>query len=215
MNELPALPLAEWDATRVTLRLFVQIVGKVRLALAPAKNHWWHVVLYVTPRGLTTGAMPSGDTTLELEFDFVDHALVVLTERGEVERLPLRDGLSVAAFYEQLFSLLARLGIDVDILAQSYGDATPIPFTTDDQDASYDSKAVERFWHALSATALLFEEFSGWRRACGTSTCAPPSPRASPSSASSRAPTRRAPAPQAGPWRTSPPPGPRRHGVPG
>jgi len=162
VNDFPALRLSEWDATRVTLRLFIQIVGKVRLALAPAKNHWWHVVLYVTPRGLTTGAMPSGDTTLELEFDFVDHALVVRTERGEVERLPLRDGLSVAAFYEQLFSLLARLGIDVDILAQSYGDPTPIPFATDDQDASYDSDAVERFWHALSATTLVFEEFAGW-----------------------------------------------------
>ncbi len=162
MNELPALPLAEWDATRVTLRLFIQIVGKVRLALAPPKNHWWHVVLYVTPRGLTTGPMPSGHTTFELDFDFVDHALVVRTERGELERLHLRDGLSVAAFYEQLFALLGRLGIDVDILAQSYGDPTPIPFTTDVEDASYDSEAVERFWHALSATALVFEEFAGW-----------------------------------------------------
>jgi hypothetical protein len=162
VNDFPALRLSEWDATRVTLRLFIQIVGKVRVALAPAKNHWWHVVLYVTPRGLTTGAMPSGDTTLELEFDFVDHALVARTERGEVERLPLRDGLSVAAFYEQLFALLGRLGIDVDILAQFYGDPTPIPFATDDQDASYDSAAVERFWHALSATTLVFEEFAGW-----------------------------------------------------
>jgi hypothetical protein len=162
VNDLPALPLAEWDATRVTLRLFIQIVGKVRLALAPPKNHWWHVVLYVTPRGLTTGPMPSGDTTFELEFDFLDHALVARTQDGPIETLPLHDGLSVAAFYEQLFALLGRLRIDVDILAQSYGDPTPIPFATDVEDASYDSDAVERFWRALSATALVFEEFAGW-----------------------------------------------------
>jgi hypothetical protein len=138
VNELPALPLAEWDSTRATLRLFIQIVGKIRLALAPPKNHWWHVVLYVSPRGLTTGAMPSGDTTFELEFDFVDHALVARTQDGPIETLPLRDGLSVAALHEQLFALLGRLRIDVDILAQSYGDPTPIPFATDLEDASYD-----------------------------------------------------------------------------
>jgi hypothetical protein len=162
VNQLPPLPLADWDATRVTLRLFIQIVGKIRLALSPPKNHWWHVVLYVTPRGLTTGPMPSGATVFELEFDFVDHALVARTQRGEIERLPLRDGLSVAAFYEQLFALLGRLGIDVTILARSYGDPTPIPFADDVTDASYDREAVERFWRILSASALILEEFAGW-----------------------------------------------------
>jgi hypothetical protein len=162
VNDLPALPLSEWDATRVTLRLFIQIVGKIRLALTPPKNHWWHVVLYVTPRGLTTGPMPGGETTFELEFDFLDHVLVARTQDGPIETLPLHDGLSVAAFYEQLFALLGRLRIDVDILARSYGDPTPIPFATDLDDASYDSEAVERFWHILSATARVFEEFAGW-----------------------------------------------------
>jgi hypothetical protein len=162
MNGLPPLPLEEWDETRVTLRLFIQIVGKIRLALAPPRNHWWHVVLYVTPRGLTTGLMRSGEVGFELEFDFVDHDLVVRTERGQVDKLPLRDGLSVAEFYERLFVLLAGLGIDVSILAQSYGDPTPIPFAEDVTDASYDADAVERFWRILAASALVFEEFAGW-----------------------------------------------------
>jgi hypothetical protein len=162
MNRLPPLPVEDWDATRVTLRLFIQIVGKIRLALAPPKNHWWHVVLYVSPRGLTTGPMPSGDGTFELEFDFVDHALVARTGRGQGERLPLRDGLSVADFYKQLFALLRGLGSDVSILAQSYGDPTPIPFADDVTHASYDRDAIERFWRVLSASALVFEEFAGW-----------------------------------------------------
>ena len=162
VNALPPLAYEEWNATRVTLRLFIQIAGKIRLALAPPKNHWWHVVLYVTPRGLTTGLMPSGKTVFALDFDFVDHELVVRTDSGQVETIPLRDGLSVAAFHEQLFALLARLGIDVDILAQSYGDPTPVSFADDLTDASYDADAVERFWRILSASALVFEEFAGW-----------------------------------------------------
>ena len=162
MNALPPLAYEEWNATRVTLRLYIQIVGKIRLALAPPKNHWWHVVLYITPRGLTTGLMPSGAGTFAIDFDFVDHELVVRTASGQVETIPLRDGLSVAAFHEQLFTRLSRLGIDVEILAQSYGDPTPVPFADDLTDASYDAYAVERFWRILSASAIVFEEFAGW-----------------------------------------------------
>jgi hypothetical protein len=162
VNILPPLAYEEWNATRVTLRLFIQIVGKIRLALAPPKNHWWHVVLYVTPRGLTTGLMPSGAGAFAIDFDFVDHELVVRREDGRVEAITLRDGLSVATFYENLFALLARLGVDVEILAQSYGDPTPISFADDMNDASYDAGAVERFWRILSASAIVLEEFAGW-----------------------------------------------------
>jgi Family of unknown function (DUF5996) len=162
VSELPPLPFEEWNATRVTLRLFIQIVGKIRLALAPPKNHWWHVVFYVTPRGLTTGLMPSDGGPFAIDFDFLDHDLVVRTDSGQVETIPLRDGLSVAAFHEQLFALLARLGIDVEILAESYGDPTPVSFVDDVEDASYDANAVERFWRILSASAIVLEEFAGW-----------------------------------------------------
>src|SRR5712692_10279445 len=75
----PRLPLDEWDDTRTTLQLWTQMVGKTRLALAPMQNHWWQVTLYVTARGLGTSPMPYGERTLELEFDFIDHALVART----------------------------------------------------------------------------------------------------------------------------------------
>jgi hypothetical protein len=162
VSALPPLAYEEWNATRMTLRLFIQIVGKIRLALAPPRNHWWHVVLYVTPRGLTTGLMPSGAGAFAIDFDFVDHELVVRLEDGRVESVPLRDGLSVAAFHEQIFALLARLGIDVEILAQSYGDPTPVSFADDVTDASYDADSVERFWRILSWNAIVLEEFAGW-----------------------------------------------------
>ena len=159
---LPELPLEEWDETRVTLRLYLQIVGKIRLALAPPKNHWWHVVFYVTSRGLTTRRMWSDGVGFELDFDFVDHRLVIRTNRGVVEELRLREGLSVADFYAGLFELLARHGIDVSILARSYGDPTPVPFAEDVADASYDAEFVDRFWRILAGSAEVLEEFSGW-----------------------------------------------------
>ncbi|HEV8105354.1 MAG TPA: DUF5996 family protein, partial [Gaiellaceae bacterium] len=80
MEPLPPLPLEEWEPTKDTLHLWVQIVGKVKMASLPPKNHWWHVPLYVDVRGLTTRLLHSGDGTgFEIRFDFVDHELIVET----------------------------------------------------------------------------------------------------------------------------------------
>src|SRR5579864_7727095 len=86
----PALPLSEWADTYATLHMWTQVVGKVRLALASPVNHWWHVTLYVTPRGLTTRAMPYAGGCCEIEFDFVAHRLQIKTNSGGVESIELR-----------------------------------------------------------------------------------------------------------------------------
>ena len=44
----PALPLESWVDTCRTLHLWTQVVGKVKLRLAPLSNHWWGIVLFVT-----------------------------------------------------------------------------------------------------------------------------------------------------------------------
>ncbi|HEY9822262.1 MAG TPA: DUF5996 family protein, partial [Candidatus Sericytochromatia bacterium] len=64
----PSLPLAAWQDTYETLHLWTQILGKIRLALSPQINHWWHSTLYVTPRGLTTSTIPYGTRTFEMSF---------------------------------------------------------------------------------------------------------------------------------------------------
>ena len=87
----PALPLREWDDTYATLHRWTQIVGKTRLALAPIQNHWWHVTLYLTSRGLGTSPMPIGDRTIEVDFDFIDHSLPCTGEGDTREMAPLRD----------------------------------------------------------------------------------------------------------------------------
>lgn len=162
MSELPELALEPWEPTKDTLHLWLQIVGKVRLAATPPQNHWWNAPLYVDTRGLTTRRLRSDGCDFDVSFDFLAHELVVCTSRGEVKSLPLEDGLSVAAFYERFFALLAELGIQVEIKAEPYGMSVTTPFAEDTEHASYDREAVERVWQALRFTDWTLQEFAGW-----------------------------------------------------
>lgn len=163
MTELPALPLQEWEATKNTLHLWVQIVGKIRLASTAPRNHWWHVPLYVDVRGLTTRRMHAANgVAFQIRFDFVDHRLVVETDEGAVESFPLVDGLSVAEFDHKLHENLAALGVEVAIRESPYGLPITTPFPDDREHASYDPGAVERFWRILAWSDEVFEEFAGW-----------------------------------------------------
>ncbi|HEX3500842.1 MAG TPA: DUF5996 family protein [Stellaceae bacterium] len=110
----PSLPLAEWQETYATLHLWTQVVGKIRLAQAPMINHWWQVPLYVTARGLTTSPMPYGARSFQIDFDFVDHRLVIACSDGTMAGFALAP-CSVAAFYHEVMAQLATLGIDIAI----------------------------------------------------------------------------------------------------
>jgi Family of unknown function (DUF5996) len=162
MSELPELPLEPWEPTKETLHLWVQIVGKVRLAATPPQNHWWNAPLYVDTRGLTTRRLRSEGCDFDVSFDLVAHELVVRTSRGEVESFPLADGLSVAAFYERLFAAFAGLRLEVEIKAEPFGIPVTTPFAEDAEHASYDGETVGRFWQALRWIDWRLQEFAGW-----------------------------------------------------
>jgi Family of unknown function (DUF5996) len=162
-SALPPLPLTEWEATKDTLHLWVQIAGKVRLRSTAPRNHWWHVPLYVGVRGLTTRRMRAHDgRAFQIDFDFIDHRLVVSTDDDRSESFELRDGLSVAEFDARLHRAMADLGVDVEILEKPYGVPMTTPFPEDREHASYDRSAVERFWRILDWTDGVFEQFAGW-----------------------------------------------------
>ena len=161
--QLPELSFSAWEPTKVTLHLWLQIVGKVRMASSAPRNHWWHVPLYVDVRGLTTRRLHAeSGLAFEIDFDFVDHCLVIATDRGDIESFELVDGLSVARFDEQLHATLERLGVDVKIRETPFRVATTTPFPGDREHASYDRDAVERFWRILEWTDEVLEEFAGW-----------------------------------------------------
>jgi hypothetical protein len=153
----PELPFAGWRDSAVTLQLWTQIVGKIRLSKTPWLNHSWHVALYVTPRGLTTSPIPDGAGSFEIAFDFVDHVLRITTATSQRE-LPLR-AQSVAAFYAELLSALADLGIAVAIDDMPNEIADPVRFGDDNVHGSYDADAVARFGAVLRQADRVFRQF--------------------------------------------------------
>jgi hypothetical protein len=154
----PALPLSSWKDTCATLHMWTQIVGKVRLRLTPLVNHWWNVPLYVTARGLTTSPIPYGDRAFELRFDFKRHDLVLETSDGQLKALPLKPR-SVAEFYQEFMELLRSAGIEVKIWRMPAEVPDPIAFDQDRVHASYDPKAVEKFWRILLSVDTVFKQF--------------------------------------------------------
>jgi hypothetical protein len=161
MAPWPELPYAGWEPTKQTLHRYVQILGKVRMALVPFRNHWWNATLYVSTRGITTGPMPYGDLTAEVELDLVDHRAVVRTSAGRTAGFPLRDRLACARFYEVLFAALREVGVEVvqiDPRPFDLGDSPPFP--EDTLHDRYDADAVERWWHILLLTDAVFARFA-------------------------------------------------------
>ena len=160
LDRWPALPLDEWRDTYATLHMWTQMVGKTRLALAPPQNHWWQVTLHVTARGLATGAMPFGARTLDAEFDFVEHELVLRTGEGAVQKIALRPR-SVAAFYRAYLAALETLGVHVRLWPVPVEVERPIRFPDDEDHAAYDPEYANRFWRILVQADDVFRQFRG------------------------------------------------------
>ena len=157
-TQWPPLPLDAWAETRDTLQLWLQIVGKVRLAHSPLENHWWNVPFYVTARGFTTSLMWGADGRgFQIDFDFVDHELIIETS-DEQRRLPLRPQ-TVATFYAALVRQLDELDIAAHVWRMPVEISGAIPFDEDDVHASYDAEYVERFWRMLVSASHVLHEF--------------------------------------------------------
>jgi hypothetical protein len=154
----PELPWTEWEPTISTLHMWTQIVGKVRMTLAPPLNHWWHVPLYVSARGLTTTAIPYGPRDFQVDFDLIDHRLLVTESGGGAFVIDLGPK-SVAEFYRQFMDGLRGLGIDVRIWTHPVEVAESIPFESDEQHASYEPDHAHRFWLALTQADRVMTEF--------------------------------------------------------
>jgi hypothetical protein len=156
----PALPLNAWRETYVSLHMWSQIVGKVRLALAPKVNHWWHVPLYVGCNGLTTGPVPHRRCTFHVDFDFLHHELQVGNSDGSSRAFPLV-AMPVATFYRQLMETLADLGLEVSIWPVPVEVPVALPFEENDAPGAYDRVYAERFWRALLQIDRVFHVFRG------------------------------------------------------
>ncbi|PPG39208.1 DUF5996 family protein [Pseudoclavibacter sp. RFBA6] len=148
MTTRPILAVDSWTDTRDTLHRWLQIVGKIRMVSTPHVNHWWNVTLHVTPRGLATGTQSHGDAIFDIEFDFVEHRLVIRHSDAR-ERVLHLEPMSVADFSSRLFALLSELNLHPRIHGAPNEVELAIPFAEDTRHASYDRDAAHAFWRQL------------------------------------------------------------------
>ncbi|PRW64942.1 DUF5996 family protein [Actinopolyspora mortivallis] len=154
----PALAVEDWKDTRDTLHMWTQVVGKIRLARAPVVNHWWQVPLYVSPRGLTTSAIPHGTRVFDMEFDFLGHRLLVRSSDGGRREIAL-EPRTVAGFHHEVAEALTELDLPVTIVPRPVEIEHAVPFAEDTEHASYEPEHVERFWGQLLAANRVMNEY--------------------------------------------------------
>lgn len=154
----PRLAVEEWTQTRHTLHMLTQIVGKVRMVRSPMVNHWWQVTLYVSARGLTTGNIPCGHGSADIEFDFIDHVLRIRSSGGDQRHVGLTHQ-SVAGYYAEIMSALADLGIEAGIDPRPNEVEPAIPFARDTEHRTYDPDAAQSFWRQLVQADRVLQDF--------------------------------------------------------
>lgn len=154
----PQLPYNEWKDTLDTLHMWMQIVGKVKLALSPFINQWWEVAFYITPKGVTTGLIPFKQKAFAVDFDFINHEVIIYTSTGKEKTILLKP-LSVSEFYKKFMDALYALEISVAISPLPVEFLNPIPFNKDKTHKSYDKKSVEKWWRIQLQISFIFDKF--------------------------------------------------------
>jgi hypothetical protein len=154
----PAAPVSGWLETCATLQMWAQIAGKIRLAHAPPQNHWWHVALYLTARGLTTSPIPRAEGSFQLDFDLLDHRLVIATSDGRRDAIVLASR-PVADFYAEVTGRLAAMGIPVKIWPAPVEVAVAIPFPEQTQPSEYRPDVAERLFRILLLADFSLKRF--------------------------------------------------------
>lgn len=162
----PEISFVELKDTILTVQLWTQIVGKIRLACMPWLNHSWHVTLYVTPRGLTTGSVPYAEGIFEIEFSFAAHVLTITTSTGKKQELKLFPR-TVADFYREIFDKIKQAGIKVSIHPVPNETEPAIPFENDEIHKTYNEEQIKIYWQALIQVHNVFTKFrAGFQGKC-------------------------------------------------
>ncbi|SHN15578.1 DUF5996 family protein [Chitinophaga sp. CF418] len=165
-DQWPVLKYDELKDTLTTVHLWTQIAGKIRLRKMPWLNHSWHVTLYVTPFGLSTGSMPYKHGLFQIDFDFLFHQLIIITSTGKREAIGLRPR-TVADFYKEVFEKLYASGVDVSIYTTPSELENAVPFEDDHVERAYDLEKMGDYWQALVRVQKVFTRFrSGFTGKC-------------------------------------------------
>jgi hypothetical protein len=162
-NSLPDLPLEEWEATKTTLHLILQIIGKIRLKMTPRKNHWWYITQYISPRGITTGPIPTADgfRSMEITFNVHQSRIEIFHAPDREIHIPVKDGVSVAAYYEKITEALKSMDCLPGIVNTPFDMGIKKPFPELHDHTRFQADYVVRFWEILLWVDHVMKEFSG------------------------------------------------------
>ncbi len=160
---LPPLAYKGHEQHKITLHLFLQIMGKIRLKMSPRKNHWWYITEYIDTKGFTTGPISynSGLSTFALTLNVHNHQMEVSTSNGEQKSFSLNDGLTVADFYNKLVGILKDFKIDVQIYDKPFDQGIDKKFNEITYYHHYNKEYVKTLWQIFLWVDGVFKEFSG------------------------------------------------------
>ncbi len=148
-NQLPSLNTEEIKPTLTAIHAYARVLGKVRQALAPRQKHWWHITLHTHANGLTTTPLSIENNIFELQLNFLDHTVKLITHQGLAWKKPL-NGQSTKKFYDEVISALTKEGIQPQVDKTIFEDDTAL---------SYDNQAIAQAWQTLAQIDIIFKEF--------------------------------------------------------
>jgi len=161
--KLPSLDYKGNEKKKMTLHLFLQVLGKIRLKMTPRKNHWWYITEYIGTNGFTTGPIPynSGTDQFEITINVIDHRLEVSSSQGESGGFPIDDHLTVADFYQKLMETLQTMDVSVSIVDVPFDLGVEQAFDEITEYHHYDKTYVSDLWRSMVWIGNVFKEFSG------------------------------------------------------
>ena len=157
-NNWPTLKFHEIQDTLETLHQWIQIVGKIKLRTMPWQNHSWHAALYLNAHGFTTNGIPYEGRIFQIDFDFVQHKLLIECTNAQTLSMDLRP-MTVADFYAELFENLERIGLDIKIHGSPNEIEPAIPFKENTINKSYEPEAAKNLWQAMLQSSCVFNKF--------------------------------------------------------
>jgi hypothetical protein len=157
-NGWPDLSRLDLQPTTDTMHLWCQVVGKIRLMMTPWVNHSWHVPLYVSACGLSTGLIPAGSRSFEMEFDLLQDVMTIRDTEGRGSSVVL-EPQSVATFYANTMRALNDLGLEVKLDPMPCELLEALPFHSDVVIRAYDGDTARAYWRALVQAHRVFQLF--------------------------------------------------------
>jgi Family of unknown function (DUF5996) len=162
-NPWPELSWQDWGPTAQTLHRYLQVIGKIQLALSPRLPEWQQASLRVTGTGIGSQTMVVGDRAMTITADLIGHQVRFALSDGGRQMRPL-DGCTVAEFWRDSLGILERLGISVTLNPKQQELPDPLSCDTDTAQRTYDPDAVSAFYRAsvLVHNALQFHREGFW-----------------------------------------------------